>query len=95
MKIFNHVVELNSRARCKPTHFRVHKHDYWTHVVWWKFSLTYGQPHLVPVRVCAECMEQIQVVNSGDEYWDYCEGCHQVEGSTVEITMEEYEKDHA
>jgi hypothetical protein len=91
MKLFNHVVECHFRARRKWNDFKVFKEDYYTHVVWGRMSLIFGQPHLTPVRVCAHCYEEIQVLNSGDEWWDYCEGCHQVEGDTVEITMEEYE----
>lgn len=36
------------------------------------------------MRLCAWCREEIQVVSSGDESWDYCEGCQLVEGETVE-----------
>ncbi len=94
MKVFNYVVECNFRSRHKFSHFRLHKHTYYSHLVWGKLSLTYGQPHLVPIRVCAECLEQIESKSAGDESWDYCEGCHQVEGNTIEITTEEYEAAH-
>lgn len=43
------------------------------------------------IRVCAFCCEEIKVLSAGDESWDYCEGCHQIEGDTAEITIEEYE----
>jgi hypothetical protein len=49
----------------------------------------------MPMRVCAECFEEIQGISSGDESWDYCEGCHQIEGETLDVTMEEYEAMHA
>lgn len=94
MRIFNHVIELDARARWPFTHFRVHKHEMHTHIVWGKLSLIFGQPHLEPVRVCAECYEQIEVLRAGDEGWDYCENCHLTEGDTLEITTEEYEARH-
>jgi hypothetical protein len=91
MKLFNHVLELDFRALRKWSDLKVFTCPYYTHVVWGKMSLIYGQPHLEPVRVCAHCYEEIKVLNAGDEWLDYCEDCHQVEGKTLEITMEEYE----
>ena len=91
MKLLNHVLELNFRARNRFTHFRVHRRPYYTHVCWYKVSLLFGQPHLEPITVCADCGEQVSGISAGDEGWTYCEGCQQVEGRTLEITMEEYE----
>lgn len=91
MKILNHVFELKFRGRNKFTHFKVHKYPYYRHLCWWKVSFIFGQPHLEPVRVCSDCLEEISVLNAGDEYWDYCYGCQQTEGRTHEITLEEYE----
>lgn len=93
IKAFNRVIEFNTRARHPFTHFKVHSHEYWTHVVWGKFSLIYGQPHLEPMTVCAHCFEEISRV--GEDYLDWCEGCQQVEGDTLEITTEEYERRQA
>jgi hypothetical protein len=89
MRLFNYIVELDAHARHPFTHFKVHRREYWTHVVWGKLSLVYGQPHLEPITVCADCYEPIQRV--GEDYLDYCEGCQQVEGDTLEITTEEWE----
>lgn len=91
MKLLNHVVELNLRARNTLSHFRIHRRPYYTHVCWWKVSLIYGQPHLEPVTMCGGCSGIIKCVSAGDETWDVCEDCMQVEGGTLEITMEEYE----
>lgn len=89
MKLLNHVLELNFRARNSFTHFRVHRREYYTHVCWWKASLLFGQPHLEPVTVCAACGEEIRRV--GEDALDWCEGCQSIEGDTREITTEEYE----
>lgn len=89
MRIFNYVIELHTRARNRFTHVRLHRHEYYNHFCWWKISLVYGQPHLVPVRVCTDCREEVRQV--GEDYLNYCESCQQIEGSTETITMEEYE----
>lgn len=44
------------------------------------------------IRVCSYCSEEIEIKSAGDESWDYCPGCEQIEGPTEEITIEEYEK---
>jgi hypothetical protein len=46
------------------------------------------------VRICAYCHEVVEIKTAGDESWDYCAGCHQIEGPTLEITEEQYEKEH-
>lgn len=47
------------------------------------------------IRICTDCREEIKVLAAGDECWDYCENCHQIEGNTVEITEEEYDAQHS
>lgn len=91
MKLFNHVIELNFRAKRGWTDPVFVRRPYWSHFVIGKLSLIYGQPHLEPVRVCSDCGEEIQGKSAGDESWDWCESCQQVEGPTHEITMEEFE----
>ncbi len=91
MKIFNHVVECNFRAKRKWTDPVYARREYYTHFVIGKFSLFFGQPHLEPITVCAHCNEPIEVLSAGDECWNYCEGCQQTEGDTAEMTMEEFE----
>ncbi len=44
------------------------------------------------IRVCADCYEEIQRKRAGDEVFDYCESCQQVEGNTLKITAEELER---
>jgi hypothetical protein len=90
MKVLNRTIKLGN-ARWPWTYFKIHRHYDYTHVVWGKISFEFGQSHLVPITVCAECNEAIEIISRGDESWDYCENCHQVEGDTREITMEEYE----
>lgn len=94
MRIGNYIIEAHLRARRPWTHFKIHDHSYYKHLVWGKLSMTFGQPHLVPVTVCVNCYEEIQGLSAGDEGWDYCEGCHQVEPDTMEMTTEEYEAHH-
>lgn len=100
IKLFNYTIEFGT-ARWPWSHFKIHKgrptrhgEVYYYHIVWGKLSLVLGHPHLIPITVCSECMEQIEVKSAGDECWDYCEGCQQVEGNTEEITTEEYEAYH-
>ncbi len=89
MKIFNHTIEFNTRAKNTLTHLKLHKRPYYNHLCWWKFSLLYGQSHLEPITVCAHCYEEIQRV--GCDSLDWCEGCQQIEGDTLELTTEEWE----
>lgn len=101
MKLFNHVLEARLSARWPWSHFKVHElrdgrfgPSYGKHIVWGKLSITFGQPHLLPITVCADCYEQIETKSAGDESWSYCESCQQVEGNTLELTTEEYEAHH-
>lgn len=43
------------------------------------------------IRVCADCRFAVDEVHAGDEGWTVCSGCRNIEGPTIEITMEEYE----
>lgn len=91
MKIFNHIIELNFRAKLPITHFKVHKRDYYTHIVWGKMSLIYGQPHLEPIHVHKGCNGLVNGL--GEDSISYCEDCETiVEGDTEYITLEEFEK---
>ncbi len=74
------------------SHFRIHRREYETHVVAGRFSIHFGRPGLEPVLVCAHCSELIEIKSAGDESWNYCEGCHQIEGDTEYITTREYEE---
>jgi formamidopyrimidine-DNA glycosylase len=94
MRLFNYVVEARLSARHPWTHLKNHRHETYRHLVWGRLSVIYGQPHLTPMRVCSECSEEIQAVSAGDESWDWCESCQQVEGDTETITLEEYEAIH-
>lgn len=96
--MFGHVLEVRTSARRPWSHFKIHPmrkngsrfgHVYARHLVWGKLSIIFGQPHLIPVTVCAYCHEEIQRV--GEDSLDYCESCHSIEGDTFEMTTEEYE----
>ena len=93
MKILNHTIELSLRARWPWSHFRVHKYEYYTHVVWGKLSFEFGQSHLMPVTLCKECdSDAVGGVSYGDEGWTVCDDCGAVEQGTYEVTLEEFEK---
>lgn len=94
LSLLNYKLELHCHARHKWSHFKVHNHHYYKHLVWGKLSLLWGQPHLVPIEVCSHCKEQVRNLSAGDEGWTFCEGCHQIEGDTEYITSEEYEAIH-
>lgn len=103
IKLFNYILEASTSALQPWSHFRVHSirphrfgATYARHLVWGQFSIEFGQPHLMPITVCADCMEQIGNVPCGDDdMLSFCEGCQAVEGSTTELTMEQYEALHA
>lgn len=94
MKFANYVIELRLSSRHKWSHVRLHKRPYYSHFVWGPISVIYGQPHLEPVTVCADCYEQIERVGAYGDSLNWCESCQQVEGDTLEMTMEEYEAAH-
>ncbi len=93
MKLLNHVIEFNTRSKRPWRDPLIARRPYYTHIVVGKFSLLFGQPHLEPMTVCAHCYDEIQRV--GEDCLDWCEGCNELEGETVEITTEEFEKRHA
>lgn len=90
MKVFNYIIELNLRAKHKWSHFKIHKKNYYNHLVWGKLSVIYGQPHLEPILVHDDCLGEI--TRMGEDLIDICEFCGVVEGSTYYITMEEFER---
>lgn len=92
MKVFNYVIELNLRARQPWSHFRIHRHRnlMYSHLVFGKLSVVWGQPHLAEVEVHSGCGGLVHGI--GEDYISYCEDCETiVEGATKLITMEEYE----
>lgn len=90
MKIFNHIIELNFRSHWPINHFKVRKYAYYTHIIWGKMSLIYGQPHLEPIEVHKKCYGLISGI--GEDYISYCEDCETiVEGDTEYITLKEFE----
>lgn len=94
MKIKNYIIEAHFHAKQPITHIKLHRHLMYKHFVWWRLSVIFGQPHLMPMTVCSYCYEEIEYKSAGDESWSYCKGCNQVEGDTEEITTEEYEAYH-
>jgi hypothetical protein len=94
MRIGNYIIAGNLRAKRGFFDGRIFHRPYFSHLSWWKVSLIWGQPHLEPVTLCAECdsTEELQYVRAGeDESLCYCEACRSVEGRTREVTMEEWE----
>lgn len=92
MRLFNHVLEVNIRARWPWSYFKVHDRagGYYKHVVWGKLSVIFGQPHLIPIQVHKGC--GAEAINLGDDGISYCTECETiVEGETEYITTEEYE----
>jgi len=43
------------------------------------------------IRVCSDCLEEIDVKSACDESLDWCESCQQFEGNTHYINLEDYE----
>jgi len=94
LSMFNYKFELNFRARHKWTHFKVHNHYWYKHVVWGRISLIFGQPHLVHITVCSACKNEVRGIWAGDEGVTICDECQQIEPETEIITIEEYEAAH-
>ena len=46
---------------------------------------------LEEIRVCSDCESAIDVMSMGDESWDVCSGCRNVEGPTHYILLRDYE----
>lgn len=91
MKLFDHIFELNFRAKRSWLDARLFKREYYTHFVWGKISFLFGQPHLEPVKVHKGCNGLVRGI--GEDYISYCEDCETiVEGDTEHITMEEWEQ---
>jgi hypothetical protein len=91
VKLLNHVIELNFRARCKWTAPHLYNRLYYRHFVWGRVSLIFGQPHLEPVEIHSGCGASVRGI--GEDLISYCEGCETiVEGQTEWVTFEEYEK---
>jgi hypothetical protein len=40
-------------------------------------------------RACAECLEPIRILSTGEDWLDYCEGCQQVEGEVIDLEEED------
>lgn len=90
MKLFNHIFEFHFHARRPLSHFKVHRRPYYSHLVWWRVSLIWGQPHLEPIEVHAGCGGEVHgLAPDGVSYCTECE--HICEGETEFITMEEFE----
>lgn len=94
MKLFNHVLECHTHARRSLTSMVYAKRPYYSHFVWWKFSILWGQPHLAPMEIHSGCGGLVHGV--GEDYISYCEDCaHICEGETEHITTEEWERAYA
>jgi hypothetical protein len=106
MKLFNYVLEIDFHARCKWSHFRIHRHGWragaprynikdvcYRHLVWGRLSIIFGQPHLQEVPICAMCdSPDIGEVSAGDEGWTVCQDCGAIEQGYRYVTTEEFER---
>ena len=92
MKLFNYILEIRTHALRPWSHFRVHKYDTYRHLVWGKLSITFGQPHLEEIAICALC-ESVEISEQGmdDEYLTVCDDCGAVEQGYEYLTMEDAE----
>lgn len=86
---FDYEIEFSTHARHKWTHFKIHKYPIYTHLVWGKISLIWGQPMLEEYLVCNFCYSDVQRI--GEDYIDCCEECGIVEGNTSMLALKELE----
>jgi len=70
LRLFNHEFEFTASGRNRITTMKLYRRPYYRHLVWWKFSFLWGQPHLEPVRVCShcECVEGPTTESTMEEY---------------------------
>ena len=92
MKLFNHVLDVRLSSLRPWTHFRIHKYEMHRHLVWGRLSVIFGQPHLEPVAICAECGSvEIGERFAGDEGWTVCDSCGSIEQGYEYLTLQEAE----
>jgi hypothetical protein len=41
------------------------------------------------ILVCADCGEDIETISAGDEGWNFCPGCRNVEGPTKTMYIDD------
>lgn len=97
MRLFNYNVEFRSNAKRSISYFNAMKSDrpcYRLAIMWFKFTFSVDQYHLVEVEVHKDCNGEVQgLAPDGISYCTDCETI--VEGETEYITTEEYEARHA
>lgn len=92
LTILNWIVSASLRARWDWTHFRIHRTEYSTHLVWGKLSIQIENWAIQCHAVCAECGSgEIGEVSSGDEGWTVCQSCQSVEQGYRYVNLKEYE----
>jgi hypothetical protein len=92
-RIGKYSIELNARARWPFKHFKVHKGEASTHVVWGKLSLVIDDMKAEVYKVCSQCgSTEIGEVRFGDEGLTVCRSCCSVEQGYDYISLEEYER---
>lgn len=87
-------LELSNGSLQPWTHFRVHTHEFHRHVVCGRISASFGRPGLEEIRVCSDCYGLVEYMSAGDELWDWCEDCQQIEGPTKYMPLHKYEAYH-
>lgn len=91
MRILNHNIELNFRAKREWNDFRVFEAINGFHLVWGRLSFSVDQNHLEEIEVHKYCGGLIR--NIGPDGISFCEECETIaEGHTEYMTVEEWEK---
>lgn len=69
-------IQIQLSARHKWTHFKIHKYENYSHLVWGKLSVIYGYPACSECKDTTEVLESIQVINGVTrEVWVNCQEC--------------------
>lgn len=93
LKLFNYILEVSNGALRPWSYFKIHRHSLYKHLVWGRLSISFGQPHLEEIGLCAVCgSTEIGEQQAGDEGWTVCDDCGSVEQGYEYITVEEAEK---
>ena len=81
------------RSKCAWTHFRIHKHEANTLVVWGKYSLNIIDNTVECYAICGECgYNSLKNISFGDESLRICESCHTTEGDVRYVNYLDMER---
>lgn len=90
--ILNWDVSIRLSALCAWTHFKIHRRESYSHLVWGKLSITIENWTIECHALCAECdSPDVGEVSIGDEGFTVCQSCRSVEQGYRYVNLREFE----